>query len=79
VKVAIGLVVTVLFVLVLAPLVKQWRQTRRLEGLWRSLRQRTRDVEVADRLVAGERERHPELSEAACVRRALRQLDRDRR
>ncbi len=78
-KIAIIVVTIGLCLVLLIPRIREKQAERELNGLWRSLRQRTRDPEVAARLVAGERERHPELSETACVRRALRQLARDRR
>ena len=79
VKLAIVFASIALCIAIALPRIRQWRAERKLKDLWAALRRRTRDPEVAARLVAGERERHPGLSEAACVRRALRQLARDRR
>lgn len=78
-KTALVVAVMVVFVVALIPPLRRWRAQRHLDALWRALRQRTRDPEVAARLVAGERERRPHLSEAACVSRAIRQLKSDRR
>ena len=78
-KVALVVAAIALCIAIAIPRIRQMQAERKLKDLWRALRRRTRDPEVAARLVAGERKRHPELSEAACVRRALRQLARDRR
>jgi low affinity Fe/Cu permease len=78
-KIAIAVAVVALCVALLIPPLRRWRAQRKLDELWRSLRRQTRDPEVATRLVSGERERHPHLGEAACVRRAIRQLKSDRR
>ena len=50
------------------------RKPRGVEDLRQKLRQMTRDPAVADRLVAGVKRRNPELSEAACYRRAITSL-----
>lgn len=46
--------------------------------LWAKLHRLTHDRALADRLVAGEMERNPELTEAQCVKRAIAQIERDR-
>ena len=46
--------------------------------LRRQLLKLTHDPEVAKRLVDAARARHPELSEAALLRRVIRKLERDR-
>lgn len=57
------------------------RKTRRpsAKQLWRRLRKLTHDPLVADRLVSSERKRHPEMDEAAVIRRVIQRLERDRR
>lgn len=47
--------------------------------LRRQLRKLTGDDSVVNRLIARERERHPELSEIALLKKAVRRLARDRR
>lgn len=37
------------------------------------------DPSVAERLIASERERHPEMNERALLRKVIRRLERDRR
>lgn len=56
-----------------------WRRHTRPQRLFATLCQMTRDEAVADRLVDGEQRRHPELSEEACIARAIQQLRHDRR
>lgn len=46
--------------------------------LWAKLHSITHDRDLADRLVAGEMRRNPELSELQCVKRAIAQIERDR-
>lgn len=46
--------------------------------LWAKLHGLTHDRDLADRLVAGEMRRNPELSELQCVKRAIAQIERDR-
>ena len=46
--------------------------------LWAKLHSLTHDRDLADRLVAGEMRRNPELSELQCVKRAIAQIQRDR-
>ena len=46
--------------------------------LWAKLHSLTHDRNLADRLVAGEMQRNPELSELQCVKRAIAQIERDR-
>ena len=48
-------------------------------SLMKRLVKLTHDPEVARRLIAGERSRHPELSDLALLRRVIRRLERDRR
>ncbi|MFK7998838.1 MAG: hypothetical protein AB8H86_04550 [Polyangiales bacterium] len=48
------------------------------QRLWSKLHSLTHDQALAERLVAGEMRRNPELSEAQCVKRAISQLQRDR-
>ncbi len=60
------------------------RRAKRSKGsvvlrLRRELRRLTNDESVVSRLIAKERERHPELSEVAILKRVLRKLSRDRR
>ncbi len=47
--------------------------------LRRKLRKLVHDPHVAHRLVEAERDRHPELAEAALLRKVIRRLERDRR
>lgn len=47
--------------------------------LRRELRRLTNDDSVVSRLVAKERERHPELSEAALLKRVVRRIARDKK
>ena len=49
------------------------------KSLWKRLVGLTHDASVAQRLVSKERERHPELSELALLRKVLRRLESDRR
>lgn len=60
------------------------RRAKRSKGslvlkLRRELRRLTHDESVVQRLVAKERERHPELSEIALLKRVIRRLSRDRK
>jgi hypothetical protein len=50
-----------------------------IRTLRRKLRRITNDDAVVERLVAKERERHPDHSEEAVLERVLRRLTRDRR
>lgn len=49
-----------------------------LASLRRRLHSLTHDSDVAERLVEAEMRRHPELGEAAILRRVIRRLERDR-
>ncbi|HEY8427164.1 MAG TPA: hypothetical protein VIL20_02270 [Sandaracinaceae bacterium] len=62
-----------------------WSRRRKRSSGWltllrlrRELRRLTHDPDVAERLVAKERERNPELSEVALLRKVIRRLTRDR-
>ncbi len=48
-------------------------------ALGKRLRKLTHDPLVAERLVASEMKRHPEMDEASALRRVLGRLERDRR
>jgi len=47
--------------------------------LRRRLQKLTHDPRVADRLVASELKRHPEMDEVTAIRRVIQRLERDRR
>ena len=47
-------------------------------ALFKRLLRLTHDAEVAERLVNKARERFPHLSEAALIKRVIKQLERDR-
>ena len=62
---------------------RSWTSKRKSNGggslrLWAKLHNLTHDRDLADRLVAGEMRRNPELSEVQCVKRAIAQIERDR-
>jgi hypothetical protein len=48
-------------------------------GLRKRIHKMVSDPEVADRLIEGERERHPELGEVALLKKVIRRLERDKR
>lgn len=48
-------------------------------GLRKKIHKMVSDPEVAERLIEGERERHPELGEVALLRKVIRRLERDKR
>lgn len=69
-----------------------WPRAKRRLPTWKKLRRRAGaavlrkkvfrlapDPSAAERLIERERERHPELGEAALLRKVLRRLERDRR
>ena len=69
-----------------------WRKTKRKMPSWRSLGKKAsaaalrrqvfklvHDPSVAERLIASERERHPEMNEKALLKKVIRRLRRDRR
>ena len=69
-----------------------WRKAKRKLPSWRSLGKKAsaaalrrqvfklvHDPSVAERLIASERERHPELNEKALLKKVIRRLQRDRR
>jgi len=55
------------------------RESASAARLRRTIARMTHDPDVAERLIARERERHPELSERALLRKVIRRLERDRR
>ncbi len=63
-----------------------WSRRKKTSSGWltllrlrRELRRLTHDSDVADRLVAKERERNPGLSEVALLKKVIRRLARDRK
>lgn len=48
-------------------------------GLRRRIHEMVSDPQVAERLIDGERERHPELGEIALLKKVIRRLERDKR
>ena len=63
-----------------------WSRRKKTSSGWltllrlrRELRRLTHDSDVAERLVAKERERNPGLSEVALLKKVVRRLARDRK
>jgi hypothetical protein len=76
--VLIGVFVGVVVFFLMRSLSKQKSKGGSSLRLWAKLHSLTHDRELADRLVAGEMKRNPELSELQCVKRAIAQIQCDR-